>query len=536
VSNATAVRDTTIIDIKADHTNPQMAASIANMLVTVLIEQNEKIQSGRYVLMEESLNAQKTQMEQQIEILQSQIDQASIKTINEQKQWLQDQIKGLEKEADTLPNEIAALSNASTLEQRNNLGQKRARLDQVKLLLPLYQKSYTNLVVYGTQVDAAKGTANSQLSLLTSTQTLYQRIYVDLLSRLESTRLASMQNTPNVVPIMVAAAPDGPIRPRPLLNSVLAGMAGLLLSAGILFLNEYLDNTIKASDEIENIYGLSAIGFISEMENKATDETGIYVAKQPRAPITEAFRSLRTNIEFSAINKPIKTILVTSPEPGTGKTTIAANLAIIYAQKGRRVLLVDADLRQPHLHQAMNLPNRIGLTDLLLENQKIQSVCNQVEGINLVEVITTGSLPPNPAELLDSIKMTTILAELGKNKDLIIIDSPPSVVADAQVLAAKVDAVLLVIQPGKTQKNGLKTTIEIFKRANAHVIGIVVNFISRERGDYYSQYHYQGYEYAPSAKSKEGTKNNSLEANIKSVKNSFLNRSKSNKKESSAHL
>jgi succinoglycan biosynthesis transport protein ExoP len=497
MSAAKAIRDTSIIEITADHTNPQMATSIADMLVTVLIEQNEKIQSGRYVLMEESLLVQKTQMEQQIATLQSQIDQTSIKTIDEQKQWLQDQISGLKQESITLPKEIAAVSYpySSTPEQRNDREQKKVRLVQVKLLLPLYEQSYTNLVVYGTQVDAAKGTANSQLSLLTSTQSLYQQIYVSVLNQLESVRLASLQNTPNVVPIVAAVVPEEPIRPKPLLYTVLAGMVGLMLTTGILILNEYLDNTVKTSEEIEKLLGLSTIGVIAEMQTKAADETGTYVSKQPRSQISEAFRSLRTNIEFASVNKPIKTILVTSPEPGTGKTTIAANLAINFAQKGRRVLLLDADLRRPQVHHVMNLKNRIGLTDLLVENSSVKDVSHPFEGSEKLTVITSGSLPPNPAELLGSAKMEQVLAEIGKTMDIVVIDSPPSILADVQVLAAKVDAVLLVIKPGKTQKAATKAAVEQLTRANARIIGLVLNGISRDRGEYYSHYNYQSYQY-----------------------------------------
>jgi polysaccharide biosynthesis transport protein len=503
IVNAQAIPDTTIIEIQVEHPNPQLAASIADMLVTVLIEKNDEIQSGRYKKMEESLTAQKSQIETQISALQNQIEQASIKTVAEQALWLQTQINALDLESKTLATEISSLANPTSPESRSDLEQKKARLEQVKLLLPLYRDSYTNLAVYGKQVDAAKSTTNSQLALLTSTQNLYQQIYQSVLRNLETVRLASMQNTPTVVSIESAAIPEVPIKPRKLINTVLAGMIGLMLTTGILVLNEYLDNTIKTSDDIEKLMGLSAIGYIADMQSKDVGETGSYVSKQPRSPIAEAFRSLRTNIEFSAIDKPIKTILVTSPEPETGKTTIASNLAAIFAQKGKRVLLMDADLRRPHLHRALNLQNRVGLTNMLLENQNLQTVGHKIDGNSAITVITSGSLPPNPAELLGSFRMERTMADLGKSMDVIVIDSPPSVVADAQVLAAKVDAVLLVIQPGRTQKGATKATIEILKRANARIIGVVVNRISRDRGDYYSHYHYEGYDYLSKGEEKK---------------------------------
>ena len=507
VIDAETIIDTTIIKISVENTNPQLATSIANTLVEVLIEKNGEIQSGRYILMAESLTAQKTQLEAQLATLQNQIEQASIKTVAEQEQWLQDQITSLQQEADALPAEISALENPQTPELRSELEQKKARLEQVLLLQPLYEQSYTDLVVYGTQVDAAKSPANSQLALLTTSRSLYQQIYQSVLSNLETVRMAGMENTPSVVLIETAVVPEKPIRPRKLLNTALAGMVGLMLTTGVLVIREYLDNSVKTSDDIEQLLGLTTIGYITEMYKNGADALGVYVLEQPRSPVSEAFRSLRTNIEFSAIDKPIKTILVTSPEPQTGKTTIAANVAVIFAQKGRRVLLLDADLRQPNVHRVMKLQNRVGLTDLLLENQSMQDVIHKIDGSESLTVVTSGSLPPNPAELLGSARMERILGDLGENMDIVVIDSPPSIVADAQVLAAKVDAVLLVIQPGSTQKDIAKATIEILKRANARIIGIVINRISRDKGDYYSRYHYQDYHYTSPGEDNQGTRN-----------------------------
>ena len=242
--------------------------------------------------------------------------------------------------------------------------------------------------------------------------------------------------------------------------------------------------------------GLKPIGYIFEIENNNKGEEGLYVSKQPRSPDSEAFRSLRTNIEVASRDKPVKTILVTSPEPGTGKTMVAANLAVVFAQKGMRVLLVDADLRRPQIHRVMNLRNRVGLSDLLLESQTIFDVGQKVKDIESLTVITSGSLPINPAELLGSIKMERLLKELGETMDVIIIDSPPTLVADAQILATNVDGVILVIQPEKTLKDEIKATVELLTYADARIIGVVLNRISRNSGKYYSRYHYKKYEYA----------------------------------------
>ena len=489
-----AVTDTQIIEINVEDPDPQRAALIADKLVEVLIEQNESIQSKRYDLMEESLSAQKAQIESQIADLQTQIDRASVKTIEEQEQWIQEQINALQQESETLPVEISQMGNPATPEERDALEQKKARLEQVKLLLPLYEQSYTDLVVYGKQVDGANTSAGSQLTLLNTTQSLYQQIYISVLNNLESVRLAKLQDTPNVVQIQPATLPDEPVRPRTMLNTALGGLVALIASAGFLILRENLDTTIKTAEQVEELLQLNVIGFIAEMQNSDGETMGLYTTNQPRSPIAEAFRSLRTNIEFSSIDKPIKTILVSSPEASTGKTSTSTNLAAIYAQKGKKVLLLDADLRRPRVHKAMGVTNHLGLTDLLRGSHDLQDVIQKMDVSENLTIVSSGSLPPNPAELLGSARMEQILLELGNKYDIIVIDSPPSVVADSQILSSKVDAVLLVIQPGKTPKEAAKATEDLIKRAGGHIIGVVFNRIPRDRVDYYSgNYQYQYY-------------------------------------------
>ena len=492
---ATVVRDTQIIDIKAEDTDPGRAAAIANTLVTVLIEQNDVIQSGRYNSMEESLQAQKTQMETQIAALQSQIDQASTQTVEEQRKWIEEQIATLQAESISLQQDIARLTPPTTPDQQTSLDEKKARLEQIQPLLSLYQQSYTNLVVYGEPVQGSSGSTNTNtnLTLLQTTQSLYQQIYASILTNLENVRLARLQNTPNVVPIEPATTPEKPIRPRVLVNTALAGVVGLMLAVGFVFLKEYLDDTLKTPEEIKNVLDLTTIGYIAEMKYADESKEELYVARQPRSPVSEAFRALRTNLEFAGVDEPIKTILVTSPGPGEGKTTIAANLAAIIAQGGKRVILIDADLRKPRIHRILGIPNRVGLSDVFRGQLDLQSAIHSFDGADGLSVITSGSLPPNPAELLGSAKMLQILEELKGQADVVVIDCPPSLVADAQVLAAKVDAVLLVIYPGHTHMDAAKATLEQLGRADAKVVGAVLNKIPRERGYYYGGYRYHYY-------------------------------------------
>ncbi len=501
---AEQVLATQIIQITVQDTNPAHAAQIANTFVQVLIAKNDELQSGRYNTMEQSLDAQKTQMQTQIADLQTQIDQASTLTVNQQKQWIEGQISTLQTEISQLQGEIAVAGIPVTLAETDSLSQKKSNLAQIQSLLTSYQQAYNNLMVNGQPMKISTGdSGSSTLSLLQTTQNLYQQIYLSILSNLEQVRLARLQDTPNVVQIEPALAPTNPIKPRPLQNTILGGIAGLMVAAGGVFLIDYLDDTLKTPEDAERITGLSVIGFIAEMQSDNGKGENLYVTKEPRSPISEAFRSLRTNLEFSGVDKPIKTIIVTSPGPGEGKTTVAANLAAIISHGGKRVLLLDTDLRRPSVHKVMRMPNKVGLSNVFRGNLRLQEVMQVVENSDGFNVITSGSLPPNPTELLGSARMLQILEELEKLEDVVIIDCPPALVPDAQVLAAKVDGVLVVIQPGHTHIDSTRATIKQLKRAEANLIGVVFNRIPRDRSGYYGD-HYalystneKGYNYYP---------------------------------------
>jgi len=284
-------------------------------------------------------------------------------------------------------------------------------------------------------------------------------------------------------------------------------VVGLMLAVGFVFLKEYLDDTLKTPEEIKDVLGLTTIGYIAQMKYDDESKEELYVARQPRSPVSEAFRTLRTNLEFAGVDEPIRTILVTSPGPGEGKTTIATNLAAIIAQGGKHVVLVDADLRRPRIHRVLGIPNRVGLSDVFRGHLDLKSAIHSFDGSEGVSVITSGSLPPNPSELLGSAKMIQILDELKEQTDVVVIDCPPPLVADAQVLAAKVDAVLLVVYPGHTHIDSAKATLEQLGRANAKVAGAVLNRIPRERGYYYSGYqYYRGDRYQYYGESSDGGK------------------------------
>ena len=484
--NVQQIRDTQVIQLTVEDDNPERASQIANVLVTKLIEQNDTFQAGRFNSAEASLQVQIHQMETQISGLQTIINQVSNQNLQEQIDQLEEQIAPLQQEILTLEQEIAALPNYIT-ENKVLIAQKQARIDQIKPLLSVYQEIYSNLIVLGKPIQG--GSDDPQLVQLQSTLGLYQQIYINLLNSLETIRLARLQNTPNIVQIEPASVPDVPIRPRTMMNTVLATVVGLMLAVGIIFLVEHLDDTLKTPDEVERALGVPVLGFIADMQYKGKDGE-VYVARQPRSPVSEAFRLLRTNLEYASVQKPIRTLLVTSPEPSEGKTTVAVNLAAIYSQAKRSVVLVDADMRHPNVHRYMGLTNRDGLSNLFREQITVSKVARNRVDLPKLTILTTGNLPPNPAELLGSDRMSWILEELHTGAEMVIIDTPPSLVADAQVLAAKVDAVLIVIKPGKTSAEAARSSIELYRRAGARVVGVVLNRIPRNRPYYYGGYKY----------------------------------------------
>ena len=217
-------------------------------------------------------------------------------------------------------------------------------------------------------------------------------------------------------------------------------------------------------------------------------------AVKPRTPIAEAFRSLRTNIQYASVDHAIHSLMITSPSPKDGKSTIATNLATVIAQSGRHVALMDADMRRPSLHSKLRLSNRVGLSDLFVQaSGQIAGALREtkVPGLGL---LTSGSLPPNPAELVGSEKMAEIMQNMLKHVDVIVVDTPPVMaVTDAAVLAPRVDGVLLVIRPGATKIAAAKQTVETLLRSNANILGVVLNGIGKRGARYYYYRNYYVY-------------------------------------------
>lgn len=485
------IENTSLFRLSVEDTDPQRAADISNGLVSELIAHNEEMQNKRYSSVESSLEAQLTQVEGQIAGIQSQIANISEESLTTQQDKVKAEIDGLENQILQVQNEINQIDPLN----KSQLQEKQLKLDQLQSSLNFYQSIYLNLVATGISGTVGQ-TSASQSTQLQNTLSLYQQIYNNVLNSLETVRLAKLQNTPNIVQVEMAVPVDSPVSPQPINTMMIGGAVGLMLAAGIVILIEYLDETIKTPKDITDRFELPVIGYIAEMSKKMTGEGKVYVSKEPRSAITESFRSLKTAIEFTNRDNPPRTIMIASANPTEGKTTVAVNLAMVFAQSGKGVIVVDADMHRPMVHRYFGLSNKQGLTDVVKSSATIQSVIRTRKDMSLA-VITSGDLPSNPSELLASDNMMRFIHQLKLMNYISIIDCPPFLVSDATELAAKVDGVVLVVQPGKTTVHTLTAALEQLDRVSAKVIGIVFNRIPRNKGYYYGGYeHYTKYYYS----------------------------------------
>lgn len=302
----------------------------------------------------------------------------------------------------------------------------------------------------------------------------------------------TIMNVENVQVIDKAQVPKSPIKPRPMLNMAIAGVLGLMAGMFLVFLLEFLDNTLKTPEDIEKHLGLAVIGAIPTVKQ---EQDRLVTLNNPKSPISEAFRTLRTNIQFSSIDKEIKTLVVTSSSPTEGKSTISSNLAITISQSDKKVLLIDCDLRKPTVHKTFGLDNQKGLTNILM-GEELSDALNKNEDLENLLILTSGPIPPNPAELIGSKKMKVFLDKIRGEYDMIILDSPPvGLVTDSAVLSTIVDGLILVGAVAQTDIEIAKQSKELLKKVNSNIIGVVLNKVPIEGRSYYKYHYYQYYDY-----------------------------------------
>jgi capsular exopolysaccharide synthesis family protein len=320
-----------------------------------------------------------------------------------------------------------------------------------------------------------------------------KQIYNSLLQRAKETSVSGELKSSNIRVIDRAERPRRPVSPRPVFSLLLALVGGTILGCGTAFFFEYLDSRIKSPEEIDTYLGLPSIGMIPALGKQWKDADPLITNGVPPS-FAEAFRTLRTNVLFSAATPGCRSIAVTSTGPGEGKTLVASNLAIGFATAGQRVLLLDADMRRPRLHDVLTGAQEPGLSNVLVGNTSAGDALRKTAVPNLY-VLTAGRIPPNPAELLGSRAFKELLASIRERFDWIVIDTPPVMaVTDPNIVASLTDGVVFVIGAEMTSYRIARRALQQLEHAHAAFAGAVLNNVQIQRhAYYYSQYYRREY-------------------------------------------
>ncbi len=407
--------------------------------------------------------------------------------------------------ADAIP---VAFSRKNAAVQTERYSDSKANLTkEIDSLKEQVAQKQTDINAIGKPSGSVK---EAELARLQTEVAQLRQSLTYLLQSYENIRLAEAQSTSNIVVVEAPVVPISPVRPRTAQNTLLGVLVGLMLSVGVVFLIEYLDDRVRLPEQIDQMLKLPVVGLIARMGNGYADagKSHLIAVREPRSPVVEAFRSLRTNIQFAGVDQPIRTLLVTSSGPSEGKSTIAANLAVVMAQAGLRVVLFDGDLRRPTVHKQFNQVNRSGLTDVLMRDPSQWSDITMVSGVPNLSLLLSGTLPPNPSEMLGSKRMRQLLDHLHQSNDVVIIDAPPLLpVTDALVMAPMTDGVILVIDYGGTRIGEARQGKTQLDQSGARLLGVVMNKIPTGRRGYSYYYrHYYTYDGAGDAKKRRSFK------------------------------
>jgi capsular exopolysaccharide synthesis family protein len=319
-------------------------------------------------------------------------------------------------------------------------------------------------------------------------------------------QLAQMQvsgsvDTGEVVLVTPAQTPVSPSSPKPVQDALLGLVAGLVLGLGAAFLRDSFDDRLTSKEATERAGGVPVLAMAPLVSSWRQQNPLVITAAEPNSPAAESYRSLRTSLQFVRQEKQLSSLLLTSPGVSEGKTSTLANLGVVFAQAGERVLLVSCDLRRPRIGAFFGLDEQVGLSGVLLDQQTLEETVLPVPGIDRLSLLPAGPVPPNPAELLDSARARDIFTRLRDQYDLVLIDSPPVLpVTDAAILARYAHATLMLAAAGQTRRSDLHRAVEKLDQVGATILGTVLNKVTRETGRYYGYgYGYSYKAYTPGA-------------------------------------
>ena len=478
------VKDSQIVLVHVSDADALRASRIANAVAKVYIQQDIEMRNmasrAAVGFLDKQLVELKKKVQESEEALNKYVQQNKIVTISDIEQKTQGLLDNLKREKLALETELA--DNLKRYKEKHpKIISLQAQLEDTKNKI----EEETNLLLELNQKMV-------QYNILKREVDSNQQIYVSMLAMAKETGVSEKLEVSSIYVIDAARPPGAPFKPQTKRDVLLSVVIALFCGLGFAFVLEYLDASIRTAEDVRIYLDLPFLGYVpSVTEARSDTEKALVVHQHPTSVITESFRAVRTSILFAfPQDRPLKTILVTAAVPEEGKSFFSANLSQVFSQLNERVILIDIDMRKPKLYKSFGLEQKNGLSNFLAGSVAMDAIIKPTLIKNL-SLITSGTIPPNPSELLSSGKIHSLLDELKTKFDRIIVDSPPILsVADASLLANMVDGVVLVLKGGSTRMEAVVKAKEKILEAKGKIIGVVVNNISPQKEDRYYYYHY----------------------------------------------
>jgi tyrosine-protein kinase Etk/Wzc len=498
-----AVRNTNLISIAYRHKDPQRAATVVNTLARVFIEQNQRLN-------QEDITSTKQFIETQLAVQQKTLAEAEKKVLDFKRSH---ELFSLDHEAEGLVNTLVQLEASrmqietelkGALAQQADLTAKTTAvgavtdrfysywtttLEQVKGQITILMAQQDNIDRQIAQIKRNIGQLppqESELARLLENEKIAKEIHTTLLSKYEEVRVSEAAKIASIRLIEPAVVADTPVFPNKRQFLLIAAAAGLLLGFSLAFVLDYFDDSIRSLEELKAILPYDILGYIPYQES----ESMLYISTAPQSPISEAFRLVQANLKFKPmIRGKSFTIMVTSAMPGEGKSTVAANLALAFATDSTRAAIVSLDLRRPTFNAIFDRRMDKGITDYLIGDSNLDEIMVKEDG-HSVTIVPSGTVPPNPSELVASKKVQQLMKYLSEHFDVVVYDTPPlTLVAEALDLARAVDGIIFVVDTATVSRSALRAMNELMGNKDLAILGTVLNKVNKKG----SPYHYYGY-------------------------------------------
>lgn len=483
------VRDSQLVLINVEDTDALRASSIANAFAKVYIEQDVEVRNRTIkeaiAQLESQMSDVKNKLRESEEALGAYLQNNRIVTIPDVEERTETLLGSLKQHRSRLETDLAE-SLKRYKEKHPKAIALNAQLEDLNKKIEEETNNFLDLNQKMVQYRLLKKEVESN-----------QELYTSMLTRSKETGVTEKIETSPIRIVDTAEPPAAPFKPQKRKTILTSIMFSLFCGVAFSLFLEYLDSSIRTAEDVSNYINLPFLGYIpsGDKEAKTDIEKNLICLKKPQSIISEAYRAIRTSILFaSPEDKPLKVILITSSLPAEGKTFFSTNLSFIFSQINERIIFVDTDMRRPKMHKSFNLDPKPGLSNFLTGNVELAEIIKATSVSNL-SIITSGTIPPNPSELLSSVKLRALFEDLRSRYDRIILDSPPILsVTDTFLLANLVDGVILVVKGVSTRLEAVIRAKQKIIEAKGKIIGVVVNNIEPEKEDSYYYYHYYGRE------------------------------------------